>query len=152
MSDVTVEADEFGATIEQLLGRVERGVKSRVRPAVAVAVSMAAELWKENAEGAFAGTYIIGGWGKPGYGREVTAGKYARSIRSRMIVDNEDIPTGEAGSPSMPGLPHLLEKGHAKVGGGSVAGREHIAPAADEAFEFFEKSAYEIMELAIDEA
>jgi hypothetical protein len=38
-----------------------------------------------------------------------------------------------------PGLPHLLENGHAKRGGGRVPGRSHIAPVEAELIDAYEK-------------
>ena len=152
MADVTIEADAFGRTLEQLLGRVADGIRSRTPTAVQESLVIGQQQWQENARATFTKPYVVGGWGKPGHGREVTPGKYADSIRQHLIQEGEDFVAGEVGSPSMPGLPHLLEKGHAKVGGGSVAGREHIAPAAEVAFEGFEDALSRAVEVSIDEA
>ena len=56
-------------------------------------------------------------------------GKYARGWTS-------SIETGKRSAQGViynkaPGLPHLLEHGHAKRGGGRVSGRPHIAPVEE---------------------
>ena len=38
----------------------------------------------------------------------------------------------------VPGIPHLLEKGHANRGGGRTAGRVHIAPVNDQVQQILE--------------
>lgn len=62
-------------------------------------------------------------------------GRYAQSISYTTTGRTKERPGGEVGSKTLPGLPHLLEKGHARVGGGFVPAHEHIAPAAESGFE-----------------
>lgn len=66
------------------------------------------------------------------------SGKYARGWKA--TVDAGRTGTTVTLHNSSPGLPHLLENGHAKRGGGRVAGREHIAPVEKEIAETFEKA------------
>lgn len=59
------------------------------------------------------------------------SGKYASGWASKV----EDSRLGAKAilyNAKVPGLPHLLEHGHAKRGGGRVAGRIHIAPVEEE--------------------
>ena len=170
MTDITVEADAFGRTLEQLLGRVGTGVTSHMPRAVEKALAYGQKEWKQNARRVLSKSYSRGGWGKVRrnatrykrgyhkgqvksgwYGKVYKTGRYASSISHHMLSSGE-LTDGEIGSGTMPGLAHLLEKGHAMIGGGSVAGREHIAPAADEAFSKFEDFVDEAIEEAINDA
>lgn len=170
MADITVEADAFGRTLEQLLGRVDTNVKAKVTPAIEKSLRTGQRAWKKNARSVLSASYSRGGWGKAKrgakrfksgahkgqvksgwYGRTYKTGKYANSISHHMLQGG-DTPEGEIGSPTVPGLVHLLEKGHASIGGGFVGGREHVAPASEEAFKDFEQEVDKGVEAALREA
>lgn len=66
------------------------------------------------------------------------SGKYAKGWTSKFE-------TGRLSAQGViynktPGLPHLLEHGHAKRGGGRVPGRAHIAPVEEKLVEEFTKA------------
>lgn len=170
MSNVPIEIDQFGRTINELLGRVEEGVNSRITPAVETSLEKGEKAWKENARAVLSTSYSRGGWGKEKgrtyyksgkrkgelkaiawYGKTYKTGRYARSIHHHMLQGG-NTPEGEIGSPSMPGLAHLLEKGHASIGGGAVPAYEHIAPAAEDAFLELERMMDDAVEEAINDA
>lgn len=65
-------------------------------------------------------------------------GVYAKSWTSKVEADYMSA-TGIIYS-KKPGLPHLLEHGHAKRGGGRVQGREHIGNVEQQLIREFEEA------------
>lgn len=58
-------------------------------------------------------------------------GRYRKSWTSKKTAENSNSMTITVYSKDRYQIAHLLEHGHAKRGGGRVAGREHIAPAEE---------------------
>lgn len=56
--------------------------------------------------------------------------------RSRWVIHHK----------TKPGLPHLLEHGHAKRGGGRVSGRVHIKPIEEKLIKDYEENVKAIIE------
>ncbi len=167
MSDVTVEADAFGRTLEQLLGRLGDTTSDYVMPTVDKALAKGEKAWKRNATAVLSASYSRGGWGKLGpnakyyksgrhkgkvksgwYGTTIKTGKYARSIKHHLMTEGREFTEGEIGSPTVPGLAHLLEKGHGYF---TAAPHVHIEPASQEAFDDFEKLVDVTIEKAIND-
>lgn len=66
-------------------------------------------------------------------------GGYKRGWTSKRTTDRSGQLAITVYNRRKPGLTHLLEKGHAKRGGGRVEGIPHIAPAEEYAIEELEK-------------
>lgn len=169
VSDVAIEADAFGATLSNMLERLGTNVMAVTPDAVEEALDVGEQAWKRNAKAVLSGSYSRGGWGKvrgyemysprgkkrgqiksiKWYGKTFKTGKYARSIRHRMLRSDGYAPEGEIGSASMPGLAHLLEKGH--EGPAPAGAHQHIADAADESFRALEDKLSDSIEKAIND-
>jgi len=62
-------------------------------------------------------------------------GTYAKSWRTKKTRESSHVLEVTVYSPKRYMLAHLVEKGHAKRGGGRVAGKPHIAPAEQHGIE-----------------
>ena len=68
----------------------------------------------------------------------VRTGRYAKSWKVKTTAESSQILEQTIYSPSRYMLSHLLEKGHAKRGGGRVRAIPHIAPAEEMGIEMLE--------------
>lgn len=111
MARVTVE--NLASAIEDILEKYEGDVEDLTAETVKEVVKLGVKAVKSNSK-------AFGGTGKyaSGWTSEVETGR----MSSQGTIYNKRVP----------GLPHLLEHGHAKRGGGRVPGRVHIAPVQDE--------------------
>lgn len=150
MADKTIEADRFGQSLTEILDRLGAGVQDRMPEAIHTGVKRGAVAWRRQIRDEIYGDDRNRTYRK--HGKTYTVGAYAKSIRSHMTRKDGPQPAGEVGAPRMPGLPHLLEFGHARVGGGRVRAIPHIGPAADEAFEATEEAVTRAIDEAIHDA
>lgn len=126
-----VDVDRFGAELTQILGRLEDSVEDKMPDAVREGAKVGRREWRANAP--------------------VRTGAYRKSISYRVKGRGAEV-NAEVGSATMPGLVHLLEKGHARVGGGRVAAIPHVAPAADEAFKVTYDEFKKLVSESVEEA
>ena len=107
---------DIGKILEEYGEEVAKGAEEAV-----MAVSKAGvKAVRANARSTFRGQKYASGW---------TSQLETNHYSAQGIIYNSKVP----------GLPHLLEHGHAKRGGGRVPGREHIAPVEQEIIATFEE-------------
>ena len=114
----TVSVDEMAAAINEGLEEYARLSTENVKKAV----KKSAKAVKEQINGS----------------APVRTGRYARSWAVKTTAESSHSLEQTVYSPSRYMLSHLLEKGHAKRGGGRVRAIPHIAPAEEMGIEMFE--------------
>ena len=128
MADYAIDGDVFAATVEEILKKDVKSVEQHIPAAVRDACKVGVKEVKGNA---------------PKH-----TGKYAAGFTYKAMNKSMEA-YGEIGNKDYPGLVHLLEKGHATIGGNRVPGHEHVAPAAQVAFTEFEKRINEEIDAAL---
>lgn len=113
--------DKLDTQIQKILQEYEGDVRENVG-------QITKEMCKKGAAAVKAGARsVVGGTGKyaSGWTSEVKTTRYS----TEGVIYNS----------ALPGLAHLLENGHAKVNGGRVAGRPHIAPVEEKLVKEYEE-------------
>lgn len=116
----SVPAEQLAAAVDKILQEYGEDVQENLTEIVKAITKKGAQTLKGAARGAVGGT-----------------GKYASGWTSQAETGRVSA-QGTIYNGRLPGLPHLLEHGHANRGGGRTAGRPHIAKVEEALIKEFE--------------
>ena len=116
MATKRIKADQLGAEIDKILKEYGDDVEFFMREVTLKIGRKGATAVKNEAHDKFNGDKYYKGW---------TASEVKWPHYTSVVIHNRNHYQ----------LAHLLEHGHAKVGGGRVEGRPHIAPVEEELIE-----------------
>jgi len=115
-----VPIDQLTQAVDKILQEYGDDVQGNINDIVKDITKQGAKTLKGESRNTFGGT-----------------GKYASGWTSQAETGRVSA-QGTIYNGSVPGLPHLLENGHANRGGGRTAGRIHIAKVEEELIKQFE--------------
>lgn len=115
-TQVTCDIDEFAFGLEQLLSDIAPNMEKQLDVEIPKLGRKGAKMLRENAGQRWTG---------------VTGQRYSSGFTSKKTKGGK-ITTAEIGNKNVPGLVHLLEKGHATLAGRRVAGIPHVSVVYDE--------------------
>lgn len=116
-------ADKLADTIRTVLDEYGDEIQNQTQNAVEDVTKAAVKAVRANAKASFGTTHNYR------YAKGWTSQLETRRYSAQGVVYNKDVP----------GLPHLLENGHAKRGGGHTEGVRHIAPVEEQIITQFQK-------------
>ena len=120
-----IPIDRLSAEVNKVLTEYGDEIQENVNDAARRVTKAGAKAVKGNAQSLFRI-----GKGEKNYAKGWTSKFETGRLSAQGIIYNKDLP----------GLPHLLEHGHANRNGGRTPGREHIAPVEQKIIEDFEKA------------
>ena len=115
-----ITIDQFASSIHDILEKYGDEINENMDEAVKAVSRKGAQAVKSAASSTFNGNKYASGW-------------TSKTETGRMSAQ------GTIYNRTVPGLPHLLENGHAMRGGGRVAGRPHIKPVEEKIIQEFEQ-------------
>ena len=120
MSSQRVPADQLAEAVDKILEKYGDDVRENMNDIVKDITKKGVQTLKSQSRSAVGGT-----------------GKYASGWTSKFESGRVSA-QGTLYNGRLPGLPHLLEHGHANRNGGRTPGRVHIAPVEDALIKEFE--------------
>lgn len=123
MAKITL--DSFADEVSKLLTEYAEDITQNVEGATKTVAQKGAQLLKNESLSKFKDRRLRKGRYGTGWTYKVEKGRLGVSA----VLYNS----------KYPGLPHLLENGHAKRGGGFVPGRPHIAPVEEQIVKLYEE-------------